>query len=61
MNKEFEGVNVHSSFTFGNDNGLVIAAAVSGPGNDWETGEDDPEIGVPKFLIKFWDDPTDTL
>ena len=60
VTKEFEGVNVYSSFTFGKDNGFAVAAGISGSDNNWDAGEEDLEIGQLKFVIKHWNDVTES-
>ena len=63
INTETEGdlTRDYSNTTFGYDDGFAVAAAVSGAGFTLGDGNEDPEIGSVKFVIKYWDYPTDPV
>ena len=61
VTKEFTGANLDSTYNFGPSNGFAVAAAISGAGYDWGDGSEDASTGRLKFVLKSWNNPTDSV
>ena len=54
-----EGVYLDSTFTFKQEDGFAVAAAIWHGDESLNTIEEDPEIGQIKFVVKHWGDPSE--